>query len=78
MTDFTFATGEPKTDNEYRAAIDLCIDEMKRLRGKMDSDQNEIDRLSREAQELKEQISKIKAQTQARLEALDKMVPAIC
>jgi len=76
MTDFTFPLGEPRTDDEYRAAIDMVISEMKRLHEQAFSDQSDIDRISHEARLIQAQTATIKARVQARLEALESMVPA--
>ena len=76
MSDLTFSLREPRTDDEYRAAIDVLIGEMKRLHEQAQSDQDEIDRIRREARLIQAQTSTIKARTQSRLEALDSMVPA--
>jgi hypothetical protein len=76
MTDSTFAIGEPRTEDEYRTAIELVVDEIKRLHEHSAVIQSDIERISHESRMLREQIAIIKARTQVRLEALDTLVPA--
>ena len=76
MADFAFTFGEPRTEDEYRAAIDLVISEMKRLHAQSERFQSDIERISRETGIIQAQTNTIKSRTQARLDALEKLVPA--
>ena len=76
MSDLTYTLFEPRTDDEYRAAIEALIGEMKRLHEQAQTNQDEIDRISREARLIQAQTATIKARTQTRLEALESLVPA--
>jgi len=48
MTDTTLAYREPRTDAEYKTAIDDIVAELERIDERIELDQREIDRLKLE------------------------------
>lgn len=71
MSDFTLAFPEPRTDEEYRTAIDTLLDEIRRLNSHIQNDQSEIERTKLEIRLLQSETNAIKSRTQARLAALE-------
>jgi hypothetical protein len=54
-------TTEPRTDSEYRAAMDEILAELRRLHAQMRTDRVEIERLKQEGAELKAQTRSLLA-----------------
>ena len=48
MADMTITQMSPQTEPEYKAAIEQCLVQMKRLREQINQEQAEIDRLKAE------------------------------
>jgi hypothetical protein len=61
---------KPRTAAEYRAAIDLLLDEMKRLSVQMQQDQAEIDRLKAETRVIAAHTDGVLARIEAQMQAL--------
>ncbi len=56
MEDRTMSQLPPQTTNEYEAAIEECLAQMKRLQEQIDKDQVEIDRLKVETRAILAQM----------------------
>jgi hypothetical protein len=74
MSDSVLSFPEPRTEDEYRAAIEWLLAEMQRINQQMKDDQDDIERLQAETRKIKAETDMIKARTQARLDALQAMV----
>ncbi len=74
MSDMTVAPLKPRTDAEYQTAIDDLFVEIDRVQERIFQHQADTQRLKTETRILKAESDFIKAQTNARLDSLERML----
>ncbi|HLK60425.1 MAG TPA: hypothetical protein VKU00_27940 [Chthonomonadaceae bacterium] len=56
MSEYPTAVFVPETDEQFKLAIDQCLEQINRLRQEMEKDQKEIDRLKAETRVILAQL----------------------
>jgi predicted nucleic acid-binding Zn-ribbon protein len=75
MADQSVTHSEPRTEEEYRRAVEALVAEMESLHQQRLAAQNDMDAVRHEARTIQTQTARIKARTASRLDALDELVP---